>query len=242
MFNGTTIVSNSDFSPDSNLYLEDADITLIFLSGNSVVTTTPIHDPWFRMSRAIRPVHNGDTNATTMVYGMDVAASPLGCATQYQYCNSDQENCGPLSNAQEAMVGAAPFFNTTSNVLLNETPGRTEIASRMQWMTNVMALYPASAYSVVKGQGVTSLVAREGLFGGIQGSLPDDQWKAEVTGWWTTTLAAWQAMLVDTAHGLTDPSLASERGLPQDEYQKDMCYNQVRITKDYSAMCKVSLG
>jgi hypothetical protein len=232
MFNGTTIISASDFTPDSNLYVKDADITLIFLSGNGVISTTPIHDPWYRMSKPIRPVHRGEAETPTMAYGMDISASPLGCATQYQFCKSDPSSCGPLSSAMDALAGAAPMFNTTSDVLLNGTPGASEVVSRMQWMMSVLESYPASAYAVVMGQGVTSLVARQGMWGGVQGSLPDDQWKAEVTSWWITILSSWQSMLVETAHGLTDPALANFRGLPQDEYQQDMCYNQVRMPKE----------
>jgi hypothetical protein len=59
----------SDFIPDANLHREDADITLFFLSGNGVVSVTPIYDPWYRMSLPIRPTFKANLNGSAMSYG-----------------------------------------------------------------------------------------------------------------------------------------------------------------------------
>ncbi|KAK9425400.1 hypothetical protein SUNI508_13074 [Seiridium unicorne] len=115
--------------------------------------------------------------------------------------------------------------------LLHGTPATTEIISRLQWFLDVLSYFPANVYEVVNTQGPTSLVARQGINGGLQGPLSDNQWQAEVTSWWATVLAALQAMFVETARGLTDPTLVHYHVPPRDEIQRNMCHNQkVRST------------
>ncbi|KAF7540014.1 hypothetical protein G7054_g1710 [Neopestalotiopsis clavispora] len=225
--NGTVLGNGaSDFYPIPALQRKDADVTLLCLSGNGVVSVTPIDDPWFRMTKPYSPIHKADSSDTVMTYAMENAASPMGCTLQYQFCNAEKEKCGPLSSAQDALAGAAPLFNTTVELLNGDGPPTSQVASRMKWFLNVMSWYPANVYSVVRAQGAAGLLAKQGVTGGVQGPLPDDQWKAEITNWWAMVLALFQSMLVETARGVTDPSQARYRGLPEDAYQQDICYNQ----------------
>lgn len=227
-FNGTVLGDGaSDFYPIPALQPQDADVTLLFLSGNGVVSVTPIEDPWFRMTKPYSLVHKAVSGETIMSYAADDAASPMGCTLQYQFCNAGKDKCGPLSSAQDALAGAAPLFNLSTEIINGGESPTSQVASRMAWFLDVMSWYPANVYSIVTAQGPTGLLAKQGLSGGVQGPLPDDQWKAEITNWWAMVLALFQSMFVETARGVTDPSQAQYRGLPGDSYQQDMCYNQV---------------
>jgi hypothetical protein len=68
----------------------------------------------------------------------------------------------------------------------------------------------------------------------VSPAIPDNQWQIEVAGWFETTLAKWQAFLVEFASTTVDLGLDGHLGFPvtNDSLEKvwrDQCGNQ-RIT------------
>jgi hypothetical protein len=67
----------------------------------------------------------GNETTTLHTWRMMEAASPLGSVEQWQWCNSVQagnRQCGPLAGMSEAVSGAAPFFNTSTEDLEASNP------------------------------------------------------------------------------------------------------------------------
>ncbi|ETS80554.1 hypothetical protein PFICI_08083 [Pestalotiopsis fici W106-1] len=231
MSNGSVDQLMSDFTPIPQLFRHDADVMIFFLSGNGVLSITPIDDPWYRMTKPIDHLGVVGVNGSSQSYGMEIAASPVACTSQFQFCNSVSTSCGPLTNYLDAMIGTAPLFNTTEDWISQDGPPPTKFGSRFQWFVHELSWFPIDISSIVSTLGTTGLASRQSLGAGVQQPLPSNQWQTEVTGWWATCLAAWQAVLVERARGVQNPAWAKYRALPQNQYQRDMCYNQkVRST------------
>lgn len=77
-----------------------------------------------------------------------------------------------------------------------------------------------------------SLALRRNAVQNIQGPLPDDQWKLDVTNWWNISLSALQAAFVDTAYGLSNPDVFRLQINATSSGQRSVCQNQVRMPSD----------
>lgn len=87
-----------------------------------------------------------------------------------------------------------------------------------------------SAKDVVKILRSSALTSRNHLVGGIQGSLPEDQWQLEVENWNSISLASLQGGTVDIATGPGDTAMLEHfwRGPVNDE-ERLLCQNQVSL-------------
>lgn len=218
------------FTPDSRLFRPDADLSLIFLSGNGVAFYEPTNDPWYRGSVPWLEVKNEEDNVPGQwkrtVYRPDEAASPMGCIQQYQYCNS-KHKCGQLASFYDAVTTAAPFFDTPIEAFggYAQTSGQT--SSHFSWFeTIIYSSYQLLA--LLNGLGSASLASRRNFQLGYVWKIPSNQWKLDVMHWWTTLLAAKQAAFVIAAHGPMDPLLHQNMILPENEFMQQLCRNQVR--------------
>lgn len=223
----------SSFVPDHRLFRPDADLYLIFLSGNGVAFYEPTNDPWYRGSIPWMEIKEVGYNITDewskTVYRPDEAASPMGCIQQYQYCNADHE-CGELASFYDAMATAAPFFDIPLEVIGGYANASGQTASQFTWFE--LIIYSSyDLMSLLIDLGATSLVSRRNFELGYLGRIPSDQWKLDVTHWWTTLLAAKQAAFVSAAHGPTDPVLLQNMISPNDVHMGHLCRNQVRLAK-----------
>lgn len=223
----------SGFMPDERLARSDADIALYFLSSPGVISTEPSGDKWFRTTAAIGGKGSPGGGPGNTIYGPDVPASPLACAKQYQFCHADQDRCGPLASYTDALIGAAPMFGTTIDILNNGNITEP-IAGRFYRLTKTLHEFPIQ-FMTFGDLGSESLLAQQKLGDGIQGPLPDDQWQREITLWWATTLAGLQTFFVQTAAGVRFPGLEQYRGFePLEEFEKDMCKNQASLLTGYA--------
>ena len=82
---------------------------------------------------------------------------------------------------------------------------------------------------LISAVGITSLKAREKLFSGIQGPLPNNQWQIEVENWYSTTLADLQRLTIEYAAGPADPALLQVLERPQTETERQLCHSVVSI-------------
>lgn len=212
------------FVPDPGLFRPDADLYLIFLSGNGVAFYEPTNDPWYRGTIPWAIVGNGWRKT---VYRPDEAASPMGCIQQYQYCNADHK-CGELASFYDALATAVSFFDTPLEVVGGYANASGQTSQQFDWFEEIIY----SSYnlgSLLAELGAASLMSRRNFESGYIGQIADDQWKLDVTHWWTILLAAKQAAFVNAAHGPTDPLLFHSTVSPNDDHMGSLCRNQVRL-------------
>ncbi|KAI1733797.1 hypothetical protein F4680DRAFT_471702 [Xylaria scruposa] len=246
-YEGTS--GEGNFVPESDLQRPDADIDLYFLSGNGIVSAQPVNDPWYRsnvLSNLTYYYSGSSSNWTAQplqVYQPVEAASPLGCATQYQICKgpiATNDSCGPLASFNDAWTGALLLFNISFNdqrtyteEQIIEAYSPDHAASRALWLATAMENYPSSLTQAVQSLGSHSLTSERSLSNQVQGPLPDDQWKLDVGNWWNITLSLLQASLVDTANGPVEPVLKRNKRNATNTGQKSLCQNQKIISTSY---------
>src|SRR6266487_114263 len=76
----------SGFTPIPEIARDDADVSLIFLTQNSLAYTNPVDDPFFAAHETHTPheVVPGDINP---LYCSDNLVSVMGCMDQHRICN-----------------------------------------------------------------------------------------------------------------------------------------------------------
>lgn len=220
--NGSTSTRHSVFTPISELFRSDGNLFLVFLSGNGVYFFEKSNDPWYRGTRASRD----DT------YQTEVAASPLGCVQQFQFCDGDSK-CGPLASLVDAAGDAAPLFNTTKQAILAADLGVKnedlfgERASQYYWFYLVLSLALTTLPMQIDLLGASSLASMDSNLQGFLVKIPDTQWQVDVISWWATLLASVQAGFVEVASGTTERELQEYLIRPYNSHIWDMCRNQV---------------
>lgn len=225
--NGTTDLNSlsTSFLPISELSRNDSDITIIFLSGNGVFSSQPTYDPWYRATVPFANLSSDGLNGTAQIYRQDEAASPLGCASQWQFCDADQTACGPMASYQDALLGALSTF-------------KAEAADRLTWMFRSSNISPEMLLGIVRETKDHSLLSTQTLFHGSQGAtLPDNQWQLEVTNWFAICQALTQQSLVKTISGQVPKSSQPVLNLdkPDTAAAKKLCQSQKIRTTKYSS-------
>ncbi|XXH04288.1 hypothetical protein Hte_010702 [Hypoxylon texense] len=244
------IADESNWNASSDLALPDADVVITFLSGNGILSLDPIDDPWYRMNKTGPEIGYLSLEGTSQAYTPEEAASPLGCAERFQFCNYLQ--CGPLASLDDALENSAPLFGITESLMesdkwdpLMEKYASNRSASRFLWMANSYANYPTTAYEAMAILGPQVLESRRRLQGSFQGSfqgaLPDNQWQLDIIFWFKTTLAALQTSFVDTAYGTVDPEFAPYTVNITIPAQMDVCSNQIINSTQYTSFSLLGL-
>lgn len=190
-----------------------------------------MEDDWYRASTAGGFRSQSGTKGKAQNYLPEEPASPLGCVEQFQYCNLALPNgsrCGPLGSFNDAIVGAAPFFNFTTQEMEKGSPplGNRE-ATRLFWMAMISSSNPLDLGSLLHQMAAKSLASQSQLFDGVQYGSSPTQWQTDVTNWFASILAALQAAYVSTAIGPSDKALENVRIPPADTLQQELCESQV---------------
>lgn len=209
-----------NFTPIPALWANATDVMLFFLSANDVKFFKACDDPWFA---ATAIAHEFDPtgasgNTTVTYYVRDEPARVLGCASRYQFCNSDSKSgksCTPLAGYYCAIAAADALWRTDGHGDL--------------FNTSIFNILPSVAdlRGVVSVAGIASLKARDTLQDGLQGPLPNNQWQLEVENWYGATLADLQRMTVEYATGPTEPALLQVLERPQTEGERRLCHSVV---------------
>lgn len=217
------------------------DTSIIFLVGNGISFAEKTRDDWYRASTPYGYL-NSTGNAggdAIQIYRSDEPASPLGCITQYQYCivgGSGKRQCGPLASRADSLAKAALTFGLTDEGLTSTRSSSSGAkGSRFFWTTSILEYSTGIGMrDIVNHLGPRSLASQTGLAQGIQGPLPDDQWKHDVTRWYNASMAATQAAFTNTARGPADPGFDNCTACvspPLNNYEESMCKNQVRSSQ-----------
>ncbi|KAK8128950.1 hypothetical protein PG984_010058 [Apiospora sp. TS-2023a] len=223
-------LSEVSFLPDPEIVVRDGDVSLFFLSGNGVNFESPSKDDWYQVTVAsggstliLKPGEDGESKA---LFRPSEAASPLGCVEQYQWCRDPSlAQCGNLSGLTDALYSAASWFGLTSKDLEPERPILpTKMGSLLQWAHQILFKHGAVLPHLIETLGPTSILSQtqQSFIFRIQ----DNQWQLDVTQWWYTRLASFQALFVNTAHGSTDSPDRPYTFAPKSEHEWNLCRNQ----------------
>ncbi|KAI0390878.1 hypothetical protein F5Y17DRAFT_37952 [Xylariaceae sp. FL0594] len=245
--NGDAAYLGSNFRPIQELKRDDADVTVVFLSGGGVLFKDPMDDGWYQTAENSR---SAEMSQGFLGYRPANAASPLGCVQQMQWCNGtdiEHPQCGPLASPYDAFIGAAPLFNLSSEELSGIDSSRpyssSAAGSRLIWPALNLINSPVSSLDkVLASLGSSSLRSRYQLYNGIQWPIPAVQWKDDVKHWWQIILATVQASsILETTVGIgwVDDAF---RQIPLTVEELKMCHRQKKKSNPHLSFSVVRLS
>ncbi|KAI0530346.1 hypothetical protein GGR58DRAFT_493732 [Xylaria digitata] len=234
---------DSDFHPIAELARTDGDIIIAFLSGNGVLFSQALDDDWYQATVPIAASHSKQESDLTVKYRPLNAASPMGCVQQMQWCNPAYprgSGCGPLASTYDAFVGAAPFFNLTSDEVHGVNSLRPFSAkatgARLIWAALAVFDSPASSLDrVIATLGARSLASQVQFDNGVQWPIPVDQWQDDVRHWWETALASVQATFLRI-------TMATFSQAPLTKEEIKMCRSQKHRSTRHTSFSVFSLS
>ncbi|PFH59429.1 hypothetical protein XA68_12406 [Ophiocordyceps unilateralis] len=241
VINGTTYPPLSWFDPRPELKRSDADVIIVFLSGNGVLFFEPTSDPWYRGFVPGTRFQSSNDRSWVTSYRPQEAASPLGCIRQSQFCNASG-HCGPLASMMDAAAAAAPLFNCTPQQILKNSDALPGVRSQDRYLWFIAALGTAigTFENSINTFQAMSLQSQEQAAWGQMNGLPDDQWKLDVKHWWATMLSSVQSTFISIATGQIAPELESIAA-PTSQHILEMCKNQKIRTSEYMSFSLVGL-
>lgn len=223
-----------DFVPIPELQRDDGDLYIIYLSGNGMRFSEPMAGEWYRATTprgSVVSITPEGVSKERASYISDEAASPMGCISQWQWCNlayPGNRGCGPLASLLDAMYQAAPLFNLTIKDLEPDRPSSSEAAgARMIWHVLTTFTHPIKLDQLLMHLGPKSLISQTRSYTGLQLPLPSNQWQLDVVHWWNSMLAGLQAAYVDNLQGNYGTEYDSFRSPPLNKEEEKWCRNQV---------------
>ncbi|KAI1173319.1 hypothetical protein F4777DRAFT_457313 [Nemania sp. FL0916] len=236
--NGQFDLDKSDFRPIEALYRNDADITMVYLSGGGVIFSAPSTDQWYQVSpKEIRVETKGaNSPGAYSIYLPREPASPLGCATQFQFCYADVGNCGPLSSLSDAVAGAAALFNGTLDDVKPDSGPAEDIAALQYFVAAIGGPANLAPLAAVDRLGPASLTSQSTLLSNTQASLEPNQWQLDVKHWFDIYMATWQADFLELAYISPNASLPLEtRSAFKAATARKLCNNQKIRSTEYTS-------
>ncbi|KAH8901160.1 hypothetical protein GQ53DRAFT_584347, partial [Thozetella sp. PMI_491] len=236
LLNGSFFPYASDFKPISKLSYPEGDVFLFFLSSNGINYADPVTDPWYNATIPLTAteLHAAGQVQKAQVYAQGMAASPLACRQQVQFCNpswNGERKCTPLSGVFEYPDAATSLFP------------EPEALERFLWTYNRTFNYMPSLNRIVSNLKSQSLTSRNTLDVGSSGALPSNQWQYEVQYWHNTALAAVQNLFILTSSSvLRDANLSPWVQLPVTDVEKAICKNQKIRSTMYSSFSVLGLA
>ena len=215
---------------------EDADVTLAFLSANSIPFSYPVDDPWYSAhSNPYQVLVNasalGDSSGsdgTSTVFFRDHAVSVLACTEQYQICApGSRPECTPLT-------GINLLYDSIGNLTLNDAQSATAEV--------LFNSYPNTIDDLIGLLGTSALLAKNSKFGSIQGSLPSNQWILEVESWNQILLSNFQRSALEYATGPSDPVVLPMLVPPNGSYQEQLCHNHRARSRQAQNFSVLAIG
>lgn len=205
--------SHGGWDPIPALNRTDGDVSILFLTPNSITYQEPVTDPFYSATTP-NTVLVGDVNMT--FYSPDYWVYVMACVDQHQFCNPTTNNCTPLTGAYT--------LGTTTNVFRNLNFNAAQYATAVHISLHLSYL---TTYSNVHTRGPNALRASDSLNGIFQIGLPNTQWMTEVSSWFATSLAKLQQKVIEYATG--PPSVPESYNLvkPQTKEEKQICNNQI---------------
>ncbi|OTA99476.1 hypothetical protein M426DRAFT_255537 [Hypoxylon sp. CI-4A] len=229
--NGTVLNdSSSMFNPMPQLRRNDADVFVLFLSTNTVRfsgTHIPT-DPWYypNQTEINDPSFNwSDPYLIPAVISFE-PASPLACAYQEQYCRPDGGGCTELGSSNDAIDASGSLFQDN------------QAYTNFEWLGWAGTFGLEAVIRTLRSHALTS---RFGLYLGLQGQIPGNQWQLDVQYWLAISLAAMQrAVTVNAAGALPNDEAAIWR--PSNDSEINICQNQKIVSPAHVTFSVFGLG
>lgn len=197
----------------------DADISLLWLTPNSISYNATVYDPWFLTGDNYSLTVNGETYT---FYVPAFFVNMMGCIDQHRFCNPVRDLCTPFGS-----------YLDIANVLdaLQYNPTQLATAERIG-----LNLQMTLTFNSVNNRRAAALVASQTVSDTLQTKLlPVNQWRIEVENWFAVSLAKLQEGIVEFAGGPTDPEIVPYVRFPDDTDTARLCYNQlVQLPSGYS--------
>ena len=223
------------YAPIPELSVPDADITVVFLSGNGIIFSQATDDGWYRATTPVANATMVTAIGDTKVYRANEEASPMGCVERWQWCNSAlprHRGCGNMSSFLDSVYSAAPLFNLSDSELSNpERPSSSSpTGRRFIWPAFIVDKYPVKVSSIIGFLGTKSLDSQSRLTSGTQFPILANQWHFDVTHWFTTILSSLQSSFTDVVIGNRNLESRPPLVTPENEQEQNFCKNQVIYT------------
>ena len=224
------------FKPIVQLNRSDADVLLVALAASAwapVMFRTPVYDPWFNATSPFidefeEQTDHGVVFFNTTWYTTSNPLNILGCAVQYQWCNtglSHGPKCTPLGGTRDT---SALYESAKTQLDLNAYQVAT--LERMDYITAYSELHFALDYL-----GSDILLAHQMPYHSLSPGLPDDQWIKEVSQIFATGLVSMQLQTLEWVTGDGNPAHNHYQEPPTTEAGKRMCRNQIAQTPHYAS-------
>ncbi|KAI8625216.1 hypothetical protein F5Y19DRAFT_479921 [Xylariaceae sp. FL1651] len=222
--NGSLNNWGTTFAPIPEITVPDADLKLLFLSGNGMYFSNITNDPWYEAT-TLGPIGHplpANESSGIQIYYQDQPGSPMGCVHRSQYCRP-QRFGDPVCTA---LTGELDLYYSVLETFTDE-----HAFNRVSWFQTMVdaSFWPED----IVGRGDINLEAQYRVRSGVQGPLPDNQWQLEVQYWFSIMLASMQRTFVDTATGPSDASLEQYRVPPANVDEKNLCLNQKILSPDH---------
>ena len=201
--------NNAGWNPHKALNQSDADLSIIFIAGNSMKFMDQVDDPVFGAHFEVR-------STATAYYSVDEWAVPIACAERYKVCNPNTDGC-------TKWVGIMQMFKAVDDIGLNPI-------QRNQTDRLALALQVSTVYHQTFTRAGTALRAWEFASGLTQQHLPINQWEIEVSSWFDSGLSRLQHVIQDYATGPTNVNPGSILWQPAkegDKVSEAMCHKQL---------------
>jgi hypothetical protein len=156
--------------PHLPLRVENADVTIIYLSMNGILFDKPSYDPWFQ----------ANLKFMEGVYVQNERLRVLACTEQKQICRIDTGECGPVQQLVTSDVWHANMNQTISH-----------LDKAALHLVNLVLVDSSIAASIFF-RGAVALRASENNKGSIQHTIAREQWKVELSRWFDIGLAKTQ--------------------------------------------------
>lgn len=203
-----------NWQPSPEYSVNDSDVTLLFIAGNSILYREANGDPIFGANYPLG-------SAAGQFYTPDRYVNVLGCTEKYRICNVVNNKCTQKAGLQ---LLEKNLKKDTDGLELGTL--QNAIASRM-----ILALQVSSVYHATFTRLAAALRATESLQGLWQVGLPETQWQREVASFFDNGLARLQQKTQEYATGPAITPRGSYVVTPDNEAinvpWKAMCYSQL---------------
>ncbi|KAL9026518.1 MAG: hypothetical protein Q9180_007472 [Flavoplaca navasiana] len=188
----------------------DGDISIFFLTANSVSYQEPVIDPFY-IATTPKPIQGTDANLT--FYSPDFMVNVMACVDQHQFCNPFTRQCTPLN-------GVLVLGSGITQLNLNAAQYTTALLINLH-------LAELTTYSIVHSRGALALRATETLNDNFQVGLPSTQWMTEMSSWFGISMAKLQQKVVQYATGPSTIPDSYNLIKPQTAAERNICNNQI---------------
>lgn len=231
---------SSTFTPIDELYVSDADLSLVTLASQNV-HTNPIADPWFSAQQVADPAESSCDLGNDTLYAREYPLTAVACTQQWQICSTDS-----LDETQpDKCTSPASFYQTLDQIdvlppKLPLNPRQLAVAQRFMFSGQTSSIY-YFVYALSQSSFVP-LKARDAPHGKTGPTIPSDQWKTEMKYWMELVVATFQQANLDYSTGQFAASTAYVNvSTPKDISIEDavlgqnhwICQNQMIHSSDY---------